>query len=215
MDIFLHEDPRDRYDTVKWDFDDSKLHIAVGSDGYVYKLIRPSQEKIYILEKIRMIANGIANYLIENIETYPREVRNGLILFAQIHGEYPMNLNSDSEMYKFMWRHWSMSGGLASRVIYNEIPKGTHFRGINKPMERYLSHEPEIGKDLNLRSTFRQVYFDLGTRDLKALVIHELSHTAANHQRWRMDDHGKDFKTYEKIIKDAWNEIEKYVGTDI
>jgi hypothetical protein len=209
MDIFQTGDPRDHYDAVKWDFDDSNLHKAVGSDGYVYKLIRPNQEKLETLENIRIIANDIAAYFIENLSMYPKEVRDGLVLFAQVHGEYPTVPDNSSELYDLMWRHWTLSGGVSSRVTYNEIPKGTHFRGLNKPMERYLSHEPEIGKDKNLRSAFRQIYFDLGTKDLKGLVIHELSHTAANHQRWRMDDHGRDFKMYEKLIKDAWNIVQK------
>lgn len=209
MEVYEYEDPRDRYDAVKWDFDDSGLHKAVGSDGYVYKLIRSDQRKLTILENIRIVASEIANYFMENLGSYNLDVQDGLILFAQVHGEHPTDLDEMSEeQHELMWRHWSLSGTL-SGVTYNEIPRGTSFRGLNKPMERYLSDEPPIGKDHNLRSRFRQIYFDLGTRDLKSLVIHELAHTAANHQRWRMDDHGTDFKKYESLIRSAWNKVEK------
>lgn len=212
MDIYTHGDPRDRYDSVKWDFDDSMLTEIYGSDGYIYKLARPSSDKLVILEGIRGIASDIATYLLENIDTFPKDVRNGLVLFAQVHGEYPITKDLVEDMsevqYNLMKNHINTHGTF-SNVIYNEIPRGTTFRGINKPMERYLSGEPEIGKDKNLRSKYRQVYFDLGTRDLRSLVIHELAHTAANHQRWRMDDHGADFRRYETIIRNAWRDVTK------
>lgn len=206
MEIYEHGDPRDLYDSVKWDFDDSMLKKITGSDGYVYKMINNDSEKLAILEEIREIAASIAYYFIENIETYPKDMQNGLILFAQVHGENKIDNNMSEYQYNLMKNHISKKG-TCSGVIYNEIPKGTKFRGINKPMERYLSDEPPIGKDRNLRSKFRQIYFDLGTKDLRSLVIHELAHTAANHQRWRIDDHGVDFKKYESAIRNAWKQV--------
>lgn len=212
MEAYAYGDPRDYYDSVKWDFDDSELHRAVASDGYVYKLRTTDETKIRKLQRVREIASNIATYLMQNLYTYPRDTQNGLILFAHVHGERDAleneMLGMSDEQYELMWRHWSLTGA-TSGVTYNEIPKGTSFRGLNKPMERYLSNEPPIGKDLNLRSKFRQIYFDLGTRDFDDLVIHELAHTAANHQRWRVDDHGADFKRYENIIRRAWKDITK------
>ena len=244
--LFENGDPRDTRDSVKWDFDDSKMEGKIGTDGYYYKLalrandILPSAKlivdtaqpynKINKLEQVRAKAANIAHYFHVNLNkydlsskdkrfAYPAEVKHGLRLFIHIHGEIPIDQSRIVEMspkqLELMRLHWSLNG-TCSNVIYSEMPLSSPFKGLNKPMERYINeHAPLIGKDENLRSKWRHVFLKLSddykTLDqdipLTNLVIHELAHTAANHQQWRNDDHGEDFKLYENIIREAWRSV--------
>jgi len=228
---FKNGDPRDTRDPVKWDFDDSHMEGKIGTDGYYYKLsatagrtaksaASTADNKIHKLEQIRAKAANIAHYFHVNLNrfAYPSEVKHGLRLFIHIHGELPMDQDRMMEMspkqLEMMRVHWSLYG-TCSNVIYSEMPNGSPFSGLNKPMERYINdHAPLIGIDENLRSKWRHVFLKLSNdyktleqdAPLTRLVIHELAHTAANHQQWRNDDHGEDFKLYENIIRDAWRQ---------
>ena len=243
--LFEKDDPRDTRDSVKWDFDDSQMERKIGADGYYYKLAlradAVTSEKIVVdtaqpynkinkLEQVRAKAANIAHYFHVNLDkydlrskdkrfAYPAEVKHGLRLFIHIHGEMPIDQSRMMEMspkqLELMRLHWSLNG-TCSNVIYSEMPHSSPFRGLNKPMERYINeHAPLIGKDENLRSKWRHVFLKLSndykTLDqdipLTNLVIHELAHTAANHQQWRNDDHGEDFKLYENIIREAWRSV--------
>ena len=231
--LFEKDDPRDTRDSVKWDFDDSQMEGKIGADGYYYKLVVDTAQpynKINKLEQVRAKAANIAHYFHVNLNkydlrskdkrfAYPAEVKHGLRLFIHIHGEIPIDQSRIVEMspkqLELMRLHWSLNG-TCSNVIYSEMPLSSPFKGLNKPMERYINeHAPLIGKDENLRSKWRHVFLKLSndykTLDqdipLTNLVIHELAHTAANHQQWRNDDHGEDFKLYENIIREAWRSV--------
>ena len=90
-----------------------------------------------------------------------------------------------------------------------EMPlKNAGFYGLNKPKNVHKTNKPPIGKDKNLRPSYRVVMLTIRnsngtvescTKFLK-LLIHELSHTLANHVTWREDDHGKDFKDCESFM---------------
>jgi hypothetical protein len=221
MNIFKNGDPRDTLDSVKWDFSDAQMKGKIGTDGYYYKfaLSANGENKLHKLEQVRAKAANIANYFHVNLDKYPSTVRHGLRLFIHIHGEIPMDqsrmMEMSPEQLELMRLHWSLHG-TCSNVIYSEIPDNSPFRGMNKPMERYINdHAPLIGKDENLRSKWRHVFLKISNdyktleqdAALTSLVIHELAHTASNHQRWRNDDHGEDFKLYENLIRGAWNKV--------
>lgn len=209
-------DPGDQYDTFKWDFDEHGLTSVEGSDHYPYR-IRPTSNRntLKLLETIRDKVNRMTQYIYENMSMYPEEAVNGLELFVMMHGE--IQTPHHYVPTEAFVRHWVQNNGYTSRVLYAEIPKGTAFSGINKPRDRYIDkRSPPIGKDRQMRSNWRHMFLTLPksnklTSKLKRLVIHELAHTAASHQRWRDDDHGKDFKMYERIIKDAWENTDDLV----
>lgn len=216
-------DPGDTYDPVKWDFNETVgMDRVVGRDGYVY-LICPTtngdqrRNSLYKLEQVRAKVSNIANYLHNNIDKYPPNTRDGIRLFIGIHGEMPIdNIREISdEQYSYIGKHY-LHNGTASNIVYSQMPPNTPFRGLNKPKERYINPKaPKIGKDENLRSKYRHIFLKLENnnyplekdKNLKNLVIHEIAHTAANHQRWRNDDHGQDFKLYQDILTKAWDMV--------
>ena len=96
-----------------------------------------------------------------------------------------------------------------------EMPlKNAGFYGLNKPKNVHKTNKPPIGKDKNLRPSYRVVMLTIrnsnGTVEscskFLKLLIHELSHTLANHVTWREDDHGKDFKDCESFM---WKMLRK------
>ena len=52
-----------------------------------------------------------------------------------------------------------------------------------------------------LRPGRRKLFFNAREPYSKALLIHELAHTAANHVMFRPDDHHSDFYDAERLIK--------------
>ena len=203
FDNYRNSDPGDKYDPFKWDFDESKLK-TYKINGYIYKL-RPESDnnKLKLLIDIRDKINKVSNYIHNNMNKFDSETHNGLKLFVRIHGEVPT-----TDVKNPFKEHWMINNGITSHSMYHEIPKNTGFWGLNKPKNRHINNNvPYIGKDKNLRPGWREVFLELdrSKQDIIDLVIHEISHTAANHSRWRNDDHGKDFQMYEKIIKNVWN----------
>jgi hypothetical protein len=221
MSKFIHfqngVDPGDQYDKLKWNFNESKdLKKIIGNDNYPYLL--KNIQNLKKLQEIRAIVNNMAKYTHTNLNKYPEKARDGLKLFVYIHGELPkesQDFNDYSEKRRnYFEYHFVGSNGNCSNVIYSEMPHKTPFAGLNKPKERHINTQaPKIGKDENLRSQWRHIFFKLPNntkpvirdRNLINLVIHEITHTAANHQRWRPDDHGEDFQMYEGILKDIFN----------
>ena len=65
-----------------------------------------------------------------------------------------------------------------------------------------------MGKDSNLRATYRVIFLTIRNKNKKLkkitsilpLLSHELTHTALNHVRWRDDDHGEHFDIIDKLI---------------
>jgi hypothetical protein len=202
---FRFGDNGDLNDSLKWDFDESVLKKVRAVDGYDYLL--NDSKNLNILVDIRNSVNRMCEHIYKNMESYDESIQNVLKLFLSIHGEFPTNNTEIPEPFKY---HWIQNNGITSRVMYSEIPNDTIFDGLNKPKDRYINNQaPSIGKDKQLRPSYRHLFFKIPNNatvdSLKNLVIHELAHTAANHSRWRNDDHGKDFQTYEKILKDGWS----------
>lgn len=83
------------------------------------------------------------------------------------------------------------------------------FNGLNKPKGVTLTDLPRIGEDGSLRAKRRVIFLNLrkssgklkNIKELIPLLAHELAHTMMNHVTWRNDDHGKNFKQQEKLIK--------------
>ena len=88
------------------------------------------------------------------------------------------------------------------------------FRGLNKPKNVHKTNKPPIGKDKNLRPSYRIVMLTIRNTNggiescakFLRLLLHELAHTVANHVILRGDDHGKDFKEYESLL---WKMLRK------
>tara|TARA_B100000941_G_scaffold290487_1_gene272652 strand:+ start:959 stop:1510 length:552 start_codon:yes stop_codon:yes gene_type:complete len=96
-----------------------------------------------------------------------------------------------------------------------EMPlKNAGFYGLNKPKNVHMTNKPPVGKDGRKRPSYRVVMLTIRNTKGKVescskflkLLIHELSHTLANHVTWRPDDHGKDFKDCENLM---WKMLRK------
>lgn len=83
------------------------------------------------------------------------------------------------------------------------------FEGLNKPKGVHAKKlASKIGKDGNLRATYRVIFLTIRNKNKKIkkienilpLLSHELAHTALNHVKWRDDDHGKYFDYIDKLI---------------
>jgi len=208
---FKYNDYGDSNDNLKWDFDESVLKNVKAIDGYNYLV--NNNENVKKLIQVRNKVNKVCGHIHNNIRTFPQEAQDGLRLFVSIHGELSTN---NTEVLDPFRNRWIQNNGVTSRVLYGEIPKGTMFNGLNKPKQRHVNKRaPVIGKDKYLRSKYRHLFFKIPSRnqnienntEFKDLVVHELAHTAANHQRWRNDDHGYDFNLYESIIKNVWDKV--------
>ena len=189
---FKNGDPGDTFDTLKWDFNESRGYNIIYIDGYPYKVSnkfstikqKDAATKLY---RLRNIIDNICTNLSTERNNFPH-MENKIDTFLDIHME----------------KEWDLQNGknIVSRYLLSQIPPKCDFMGLNKPKGRYISDEPPIGKDKNLRSTYRDIFMNIDgpLKSTIELLIHELSHTMANHQRWRNDDHGKDFKEAENLI---------------
>ena len=93
--------------------------------------------------------------------------------------------------------------------IFLEIAPDTGFLGVNYPLGVQNTDLEPFGTDGNERAIGRTVFLTIdpkyiSDRELEKLIIHELSHTLANHVKYRPDDHGKDFIAAEKLFKKIW-----------
>ena len=93
--------------------------------------------------------------------------------------------------------------------IFLEIAPDTGFLGVNYPLGVQNTNLEPFGTDGNERAIGRTVFLTIdpeyiSDQELEKLIIHELSHTLANHVKYRPDDHGKDFITAEKLFKKIW-----------
>lgn len=208
MKHFALGDPGDLHDTTKWNFNESTLQKTLGKDGYTYLVNNPKHTEH--LQQIRNNVNLIIQHISQNFNTYTQEEQQGLQILIDIHAEQYLPqqefLKMSKEFKDYFGHHWMATRGMTSKVIYSEIPPNTGFKGLNKPKQRtILNNHPHVGKDKNLRSIWRHIFFKLPAN--MSLVLHEIAHTAANHNQWRPDDHGDDFKMFETIVKDAWKKI--------
>tara|TARA_B100000674_G_C37889890_1_gene938446 strand:- start:1121 stop:1621 length:501 start_codon:yes stop_codon:yes gene_type:complete len=83
------------------------------------------------------------------------------------------------------------------------------FEGLNKPKNIKTTRLKKVGKDGNLRASYRLIFLKLRDSNdkvkninrLKNLISHELAHTAVNHVVFRENDHDEEFEKYNKLIR--------------
>jgi hypothetical protein len=202
------KDPGDRYDAVKWVFDESQM-VVLYHEGYPYKLNKTNNTDTCLkkLISVRNFTNKLANALnkIKKNDVnciLSKDIINKINVFLYIHLERPVNNPAE---YPEVFRTRILKYGSCSRFLLSNIPsvKKSPFAGLNMPKNRYISVDSdEIGKDGKLRCEYRDVFLDSSEID-KRLVLHELSHTFANHVRYYDDNHHADFKECEDILKEV------------
>ncbi len=207
MHIFVDNDPGDKFDEIKWDFNEKRGYNVIYIDGYPYKVLnqgtKNSQERVAIkLKKIRDFISRLCEELNKRRHFYPMSIQENIDLFLDIHEESPFTTN-----HRFFKKR--IPYGTTSFFLLSQIPSRSSFDGMNKPKQRYISSEPHIGPDKNIRAEYRDIFLNVNANKLKDLVIHELAHTFCNHVQWRPDDHGQDFMVAEKILKDMCNFISR------
>jgi hypothetical protein len=193
-------DPGDKYDKMKWDFNERKGYSVIYIDGYPYKVLNKGSKKVQEqvamkLKSLRDFVNKICYNLNRYRYNYPDYVQDNIDLFLDIHEESEFVNNHRCFKKRIPY-------GSTSFFLLSQIPPNKGFDGMNKPKERYISNEPYIGPDQNLRANYRDIFLNLNNVNIKKLLIHELAHTFCNHVQWRPDDHGQDFITAENILKD-------------
>ena len=205
-------DHGDLMDAEKWDFPEDNIPVYwIGK--YPYKAY--SRESAQKLAMIRNKIDKLCHNLVINRSgprgwensTANEQYLNGVDLFLSLHQEtYHDPYLLPSPFFEIAER-----GLPTSKYLLSEIPRGTKFAGLNKPKQRYIDNTlPSIGKDKNGRALYRDIFLDLNRseKSLKNLIIHELSHSMANHIGYRPDDHHADFLWAEKLITKYWqNEI--------
>lgn len=198
----------DYYDKIEghaWDFIETNIPVY-WIDKYPYKA--RTLKNAYRLAILRSDINKLCDNLIKNQSEWENNVKNheykdGVNIFLGLHNEYyhvPETLPSP-------FFEISKKGIQTSRYLLSEIPKNNPFHGLNKPKMRYIDKRlPLVGKDKNGRALYRDIFLDLdrSEKSLKELIIHELSHSMANHIMFRPDDHHEDFKWCEKLITKFW-----------
>jgi hypothetical protein len=199
MAVFIY-DFGDQNDPIKWDFPEYNIPIYI-IGKYPYKA--KNQKNAEKLFKIRNQINELCQNLTNNKNDLETDKSNCVNLFLEIHNEYHYNPSDLPEPFSTI----SLNGLNTSRYLLSEIPSGTNYSGLNKPKMRFNDpYAPSIGKDGQARALYRDVFLDLNLspKELEKLVIHELSHTMANHVFYRPDDHHADFKWCEKLITKHW-----------
>jgi len=205
MALYVQDDG-DKYDSMKWDFpEDNNNLIIIGK--YPYKT--RSKENAEILNVFRKQIDKLCMNIENNrnqweYTTNNQEYLDGVDIFLGLHNEYYYDPYELPEPFHSI----AMKGHKTSRYLLSEIPPKTKFAGLNKPKARYRDLKaPPVGKDSNGRALYRDIFLDLHnntSNKLKALIIHELAHSMANHIQWRPDDHHADFKFAEDLIKQYW-----------
>lgn len=213
-----YEDPGDLYDSLKWDFPEDSLEV-VYIDNYPYKVRKrgskeETRKKAVQLSKMRKDINKLCDALIDNPELWfhpePNDFTEGIKIFLDVHGEFKRDPNYVPEQF----HKRIMAGRPSSKYLISELPKrGSKsqyppFLGLNKPKLRHITGEYPVGSDGSLRCGYRDVFLrhDVKGPELRSLVLHELSHTGANHCQWRDDDHGRDFAQVENLLTKLANE---------
>ena len=200
-------DPRDKYDPVKWDFNERKGYKTIYIEGYPYKVLneKGSNKVAQKLHKLRLYTNKLMKKLEKEKYKYPKQSDN-IEIFLDIHKEYPCEFHTAPPFRKRIKKHKTNSNYLLS-----QIPHNSDFDGLNKPRLRCMTYEPEVGPDGSIRADYRDIFLRLTPEtklsDLQSLYIHELAHTGANHNRFRIDDHKIDFQTCENILKNLKIEL--------
>jgi len=210
------DDPRDIYDPEKWDFPDKDLLVYYVSD-YPYKINdtgSPSGNQksvnrlVCIREAISSLCFKVFMYLKENITTMDPELANGLMSFVDIHGHLKRS-NKDSIYYTDQFNlKLKNNNNYSEKYLLSELPLNNkvamQFNGLDVPKMRYIDDSSQpIGLDGKIRCCYRDIYIanKMKGKELKDLIIHELSHTICSHQLYRPNDHHLQFKQAEKLLK--------------
>lgn len=223
-----NKDPGDTYDNVKWNLPTNNLE-RVYHNGYLYKLNKnrnsfgsafshkPQKNSLPKLTYIRSEIDRLCLSLYKQLVTDPNfidrgdtDLVNGIFIFLDIHG--PLD-RSDDNRFNYVPRDF-FKNRVTSKYLLSEIPiessTGKLFNAINTPHQRFYDHsEVPLGRDKNMRSCYRDIFIstNLDNSELRDLIIHEISHTGCNHQTWIDDNHGADFKKFEKMLTKVANEI--------
>lgn len=170
----------------KWDFKETKqIYKTVYIDGYPYKILRSRRvhKQELVAQKLHKLRK-LNDQIIKNMDK--RKLKSPNI-----------------DIYKYI--HKEKNG--KSNYLLSEMKLNTGFEGMNKPRSIVFTNKPHVGPDGKRRAEWRDVFLKLDTRtpDITQheleLFIHELAHTGANHIRWRDDDHGEDFTSFENLLK--------------
>lgn len=171
-----------------WDIDEYADYVKIKStnSNKYYNIISSYKNKkqaVILLSSIDLFIKEIARHIKNNFDSIPDRLKPGMLVFLEIH---------------------------PNRHKLFELPVDSEFYGLNKPKNVAVDLRlPKIGKDGFLKAEKRYIFFKLRYPDgsfipmeaLQELVVHEIAHTAANHVRWRNDDHGKDYKMYYNYLK--------------
>ena len=185
----MNKDPGDKFDKLKWDFDERTEYTLVLIDSYPYKVLkkRSKEDQLRVAEKLHRL-RLLNNIIVKNIDKYANG--EGIEIYKNIHKGKPIK---------------NKRGG----YLLSEMKPSTGFSGLNKPKERKIIKSSEIvGPDGKMRAGYRDIFLKINHKDNNIsheeldLFIHELAHTGANHVTWRNDDHGRDFISFENLL---WN----------
>ena len=161
---------------VLWDFNENKNYINING----YKVLNTIDSKK-------------ASILLKRIEQFIYKLLNKLINFEKITPEI----------------HLLLTTPFYIQEMQIEKDQGSiKFLGLNKPKNVKKTNKLKIGLDGNKRAEYRLIFLTLrddrgelkSLNSLKPLIIHELVHTALNHVTWKDDNHGEEFKNFEKIL---------------
>ena len=183
------DDPSDKYDNLKWEFNENTL-LKYTYNGSLYKINDRGSDKDN-LKSLKLL-----NYINDEIR------RLQLWIYTNFNEIVKSTDVSPDKIELF----------IITPHLLSEIPFWhKDFDALNKPRGRHIQPKSNhIGKDKNLRSTHRDIFLTLNGKtpeSLKSLIIHELSHTGCNHTRWFPDNHGQDFKQFEQFLKQISKKI--------
>jgi len=189
-----------------WDFPEDNIPVFwIGKYPYKAKSLKLAQKLANLRNQIDQLCYNL-DYVLKNVPweiSTNEEHLDRVKIFLGLHKEYYHDKSTlPSPFFEIAKR-----GLPTSRYLLSEIPKNSEFNGLNKPKARYKdSRLFPVGKDGIGRALYRDIFLNLNLSDsgLKNLVIHELSHSMANHIIFRPNDHHADFKWCEQLITKYW-----------
>lgn len=173
-----------------WDLEEIRNYKAVNSLLYKskYNIVSHYKNKGKAIVIFTMIDNFIrrcVSSIRKHFNSIPSNLKDGFKVFLDIHPN----------------KH---------RLF--ELPVNSQFIGLNKPKNIAINNRlPSVGKDGLLKANSRNIFIKIRNNNgtfmpidnIFETVIHELVHTAANHVKWRNNDHGYDFYLYYSFLKNA------------
>jgi hypothetical protein len=166
-----------------WDFNEEDNYVVI--NGYKVLDKQDSEMSSKLLKSVDKYVQKKLERLHKTLTSYPDDTIDGLSIL------------------------------LGTPCFFQEIQNGTNkwpvpFDGLNKPKEISSNKKAKnVGRDKKLRAGYRIIFLKLRDNndklktlnELKPLILHEITHTACNHVKYREDDHGDDFTKYESIIQ--------------